>query len=84
MEVEARPLLVVLEDPYCPEDNKVGCRSCTGEEDCWKEVHEQGRCWMIDERCPECEVEHEDGECPSHCWVCEQERMKAEYQGEDR
>lgn len=77
--IQPRPLLVAIEDPPCPEDGKIGCESCSGYEDCWKEIHDKGRCDEIYEYCPECWVAHEDGDCPSHCWVCEQERMKAEY-----
>ncbi len=44
-EIQSRPLVTDLNDPYCPEDQSVGCESCAGEMNCLEEIHKDRKCW---------------------------------------
>lgn len=58
-EIEPRHLTEYLPDPYCPEDQAVGCRGCCSEYEHWQEIHEAGLCWKLDEECIICGGENE-------------------------
>ena len=52
MEIQARPFAEVMDETYCPEDQAIGCESCTGEEECQQRAHEEFKCF---DDCPICE-----------------------------
>ena len=44
MDIQPRPYAEILDDTPCPEDQSVGCESCSGDDDCKQEIHDSFKC----------------------------------------
>lgn len=56
METEPRPFAGILDETYCPEDQKVGCESCDGESECIIRAHEEFKCGQLELHGLPCEI----------------------------
>jgi hypothetical protein len=56
MEIQERPFANILSDTPCPEDQSVGCESCSGDDDCKQEIHDTFKCWELELFGLKCEI----------------------------
>ena len=56
MDIQPRPYAEILAETYCPEDQAVGCESCTGDTDCLEKIHNEYKCGQLEIYGFECEI----------------------------
>lgn len=45
MDIQSRHFAEILDETYCPENQAIGCESCTGEKECATRAHEEYKCF---------------------------------------
>ena len=43
-DIQPRPFAEILDNTPCPEDQSVGCESCSGDSECLIRIHDEYKC----------------------------------------